>query len=94
LAKGMAMKVHIEIDCTPDEARRFMGLPDVEKANAAYVETLARAMKGVSNIDQLDQYAKQLAPMGQMGLKIFQNFVEGASKANAAREPEAPKADE
>ena len=88
------MKVHIEIDCTPDEARRFMGLPDVEKANAAYVETLARAMKGVSNIDQLDQYAKQMAPMGQMGLKIFQNFVEGAGKANAAREPETPKADE
>jgi len=87
------MKVHIEIDCSPDEARRFMGLPDVEKANAAYVETLAKAMKGVSSIDQLDQYAKQLAPMGQMGLKIFQNFVEGAQKANATRENEAPKAD-
>jgi hypothetical protein len=95
LAEGPTMKVHIEIDCTPDEARRFMGLPDVEKANAAYVETLARAMKGVSNIDQLDQYAKQLAPMGQMGLKIFQNFVEGAHKAQAAaRESEAPKGDE
>ena len=88
------MKVHIEIDCTPDEARRFMGLPDVEKANAAYVDTLAKAMKGVSNIDQLDQYAKQLAPMGQMGLKIFQNFVESANKAGAAREAETPKADE
>jgi hypothetical protein len=32
--------------------------------------------------------------MGQMGLKIFQSFVEGASKANAARDGEAPKADE
>ena len=94
LAKGREMKIHVEIDCSPDEARRFMGLPDVEKANAAYVETLAKAMKGVSSIDQLDQYAKQLAPMGQMGLKIFQNFVEGANKANAAHETEAPKADE
>jgi hypothetical protein len=89
------MKVHIEIDCTPDEARRFMGLPDVEKANAAYVDTLAKAMKGVSSIDQLDQYAKQLAPMGQMGLKIFQNFVESANRAQTARESDAPpKADE
>ena len=88
------MKVHIEIDCTPDEARRFMGLPDVEKANAVYVDTLAKAMKGVSNIDQLDQYAKQLAPMGQMGLKIFQNFVEGANKSQSARESDGPKADE
>ena len=45
---------------------------------------IAKAMKGVSNVDQLEQYAKQLAPMGQMGLKIFQSFVEGASKANTA----------
>jgi hypothetical protein len=89
------MKIHIEIDCSPDEARRFMGLPDVEKANAVYVDTIAKAMKGVSNIDQLDQYAKQLAPMGQMGLKIFQSFVEGAAKSNpATREAEPPKADQ
>lgn len=72
------MKVHIEIECSPEEARRFMGLPDVDKANAIYVDTIAAAMKGVSSTDQLEQYAKQLAPMGQMGLKMFQNFMEGA----------------
>jgi len=75
------MKVNIEIDCSPEEARRFMGLPDVEKANAVYVDSIASAMKGVSNVDQLEEYAKQLAPMGQMGLKIFQNFMESAQKA-------------
>ncbi|WP_120076245.1 DUF6489 family protein [Aurantiacibacter odishensis] len=74
------MKVNIEIDCSPEEARRFMGLPDVEQANAIYVDSIANAMKGVSNTEQLEQYAKQLAPMGQMGLKMFQNFMEGAAK--------------
>jgi hypothetical protein len=86
------MKINIEIDCSPDEARRFMGLPDVEKANAVYIDTIAKAMKGVSNADQLEQYAKQLAPMGQMGLKIFQNFMEGASKAGTVGD--APKGDQ
>ncbi|KLE34325.1 DUF6489 family protein [Aurantiacibacter luteus] len=76
------MKLHIEIDCTPEEARQFMGLPDVEQANAIYVDTITKAMKGVTNTDQLEQYAKQLAPMGQMGLKMFQSFVDGASKAS------------
>ncbi|WP_340588212.1 DUF6489 family protein [Erythrobacter alti] len=75
------MKVNIEIDCTPEEARQFMGLPDVEQANAIYVETIANAMKGVSNADQLEQYAKQLAPMGQMGMKMFQSFMEGANRS-------------
>lgn len=75
------MKVTIEIDCSPEEARQFMGLPDVDKANAVYVDTIAKAMKGVTNTDQLQEYAQQLAPMGQMGLKIFQSFVEGATRS-------------
>ena len=74
------MKVNIEIDCTPEEARQFMGLPDVEQANRIYVDTIANAMKGVTNTEQLEQYAAQLAPMGQMGLKMFQSFVEGAAR--------------
>lgn len=73
-----AMKMTVEIDCTPEEARRFMGLPDVEQANAAYVETMSAAMKGVSNTDQLERYARQLAPMGQFGLKLFQDFMDSA----------------
>ncbi|GAA0265805.1 hypothetical protein GCM10009127_01410 [Alteraurantiacibacter aestuarii] len=72
------MKMNIEIDCSPEEARRFMGLPDVEKANAAYVDAISNAMKGVSSVDQLEDYAKQLAPMGQLGLKMFQNFIENS----------------
>ena len=71
------MKVNIEIDCTPEEARAFMGLPDVSEANSIYVDNIAKAMQGVSSPDQLAQYAQALAPMGQMGLKMFQNFVEG-----------------
>ena len=73
------MKVHVEIDCTPEEVRRFMGLPDVEKANEIYVDAISSAMKGASNADQLQEFAKQLAPMGQLGLKLFQNFMEGGA---------------
>ncbi len=85
------MKVNIEIDCSPEEARRFMGLPDVERANAIYVDSIAKAMQGVSSIDQLEQYAKQLAPMGQMGMKMFQNFMENAAKGAGAGSAAAGK---
>ncbi len=73
------MKMNIEIECTPAEAREFMGLPDVEKANEMYVDNITNAMKGVTNSDQLHEFANQLAPMGQMGLKMFQSFVENAA---------------
>ena len=70
------MKVNVEIDCSPEEARRFIGLPDVAKANDAYMDGLIKAMQGVGNVEQLQDYAKQLAPMGQMGLKLFQQLLE------------------
>lgn len=80
------MKINIEIDCTPEEARDFMGLPDVSQANGIYVDNIAKAMKGVSNPDQLQEYAQALAPMGQAGLKLFQSFVEsGMRSASSSR---------
>lgn len=73
------MKVNVEIDCTPEEARAFLGLPDVGKANQFYVEAISKAMKGASNVDQLQEFAKNLAPMGQVGMKLFQQFIESGS---------------
>jgi CHASE3 domain sensor protein len=87
------MKINIEIDCSPEEARRFMGLPDVEKANEVYVDAFAKAMKTAGNTEQLQEYARQLAPMGQMGLKMFQNFMEGARKAGERASNEGDKPD-
>ncbi|MBD2843213.1 DUF6489 family protein [Erythrobacter rubeus] len=78
------MKVNVEIECTPEEARSLMGLPDVSEANSIYVDNISKAMKGVSSPDQLQQYAQALAPMGQVGLKLFQSFVEGGMRAGAA----------
>ena len=77
------MKVHVEIDCTPEEARAFMGLPDLSRAQAAYSEGMEKAMRGVSNPDQLQELARSMAPMGQAGLKMFQAFMEGSAATMA-----------
>lgn len=34
------MKVTFDIDCTPEEARAFFGLPDLAPVHAAYVDRL------------------------------------------------------
>ena len=89
------MKVNVEVDCSPEEARRFLGLPDVTRANDVYVDALAKAMQGVGNVDQLQDLAKQAAPMGQMGLKLFQQILEsGAAMAmNSGAGSSTPKKD-
>lgn len=73
------MKVNVEVDCSPEEARRFLGLPDVTRANDVYVDAITKAMQGVGSIDQMQDMAKQMAPMGQFGLKLFQQLLEGGA---------------
>lgn len=75
------MKVNVEIDCTPEEARRFMGLPDVSRANDVYVDSLVQAMKGAGSIDQVQDLIKNFAPMGEIGLRMFQQIMESGAKA-------------
>ena len=77
------MKVHVEIECTPEEARTFLGLPDVSKANSVYVEMVSKAMKGAGSVEQIQDFAKGIAPMGQMGMKLFQQLMESGAAFSA-----------
>ena len=45
------MKVNVEIDCTPLEARQFFGLPDVGPMQTAVMEKLQQQMS--ANIDKI-----------------------------------------
>lgn len=46
------MKVNIEIDCTPEEARTFLGLPDVKAFNQMMMDEMVR--RAEANMDQMD----------------------------------------
>ena len=39
------MKVKVDVDCTPEEARRFLGLPDLSPVHEAYVEKMRAAVQ-------------------------------------------------
>jgi len=46
------MKITIDIDCTPDEARAFLGLPDVAPLQAEMMKGLQeRMMKTLATMD-------------------------------------------
>ncbi|MDB5619015.1 DUF6489 family protein [Tardiphaga sp.] len=44
------MKVTVVMDCTPEEARAFLGLPDVQPMQAAMMDQLQGKM--MANIDK------------------------------------------
>jgi hypothetical protein len=48
---GAAMKVNVEIDCTPLEARQFFGLPDVQPMQTAVMDKLQQQV--MANIEKI-----------------------------------------
>ncbi len=91
------MKITVELDCTPEEARKMMGLPDVNKLNEAYVKEMAKFLQGSNSVEQLQNFTKMVTPMGEAGLKIFSTFLSGAMAGNQptkkARPPSKKKSD-
>jgi hypothetical protein len=75
------MKVTIEIDCTPEEARRTMGLPDLTALHSRYLQAMGEALDGqVMRPEMLEAMVKSWAPMGEAGLTFWRRMMEGAAQ--------------
>lgn len=77
------MKVTIEIDCTPEEARRMMGLPDMTVLHERYLSMMGEAMEGGIRPEMLEGLLRSWAPMGEAGLSIWRQIMAGAGKPGA-----------
>ena len=86
------MKVKIDIDCTPEEARQFLGLPDLGPIN----ETLTTAIREriEQNIEMVSPefYLRQWYSMGgQASDQFMQMMAAGARAAAGAPGASGPK---
>ena len=77
------MRLTIDVDCTPEEARTFFGMPDVAPLNKMVVDEMMRRAK--ENLDTLadpERFMAQMMAMGGKGLEQFQTIM-GAAMAGA-----------
>ena len=66
------MKISLDIDCTPQEARSFFGLPDLESVNAIVTEELERRTR--ENLDTLSDpqaFWERAMASGAGGMEAF-----------------------
>ncbi|HEY4164229.1 MAG TPA: DUF6489 family protein [Dongiaceae bacterium] len=79
------MKVHIDIDCSPEEARTFLGLPDVQPVQAAMMNELEQRLKSAMQAMDPETLMKTWLPAGianmeQMQRMFWQQFGGGEKK--------------
>lgn len=77
------MKVTIEIDCTPEEARRAMGLPDIDALRDGYLAQLAAMGEGSFRPELAEAMMKGWAPMGEAGLSLWRALTDAAASSVA-----------
>lgn len=73
------MKVHLEIDCTPEEARRAMGLPDLSPVHERYVAMLQEAMSGQVKPEAIETMMRSWAPMGEAGMAMWRRLFDASA---------------
>jgi hypothetical protein len=71
---GRAMKVHIDIDCTPEEARTFFGLPDVAPMQEVVMKELQDRMMAAMRSMDPETLMKTWMPAGIAGLEQMQKM--------------------
>ena len=70
------MKINVEIDCSPEEARRFMGLPDLTPVHDAFVRQITDSMKTGLSPDLIASMTRAWGPMGDAGLKLWNGLLD------------------
>lgn len=78
------MKIKIDIDCTPQEARSFFGLPDVGPMQEAIMADLQERLQQALGSADPDALMRTWLPAGMQGLeamqKMFWNAASGAGR--------------
>ncbi len=75
------MKVTIEMDVTPEEARRALGLPDLTPLHDHYIERVREAVeRGTIAPEMIGNLMKSWAPMGEAGMDFWRGLLATAAK--------------
>ena len=75
------MKMTIEIDCSPQEARTFLGLPDVTALNDKLVEEMQKRMSANMAMVSPDELMKNWAAFGAGEQEQFRTLMSAAVDA-------------
>lgn len=73
------MKVTVDVECTPHEARAFLGLPDVEPLNAFMVEAMKSRIEQNIHSMQPEEIMKTWSSYGVQAQDQFLKLMQGAA---------------
>jgi len=68
------MKITVDVDCTPEELRTFLGLPDVRPLQQALMTQIQEKMESSLNAADPEAMFKVWLPAGVQGMEQLQKL--------------------
>jgi len=78
------MKVTVDVECTPAEARAFLGLPDVAPLNEHLVEEMRRRMDENLTAMRPEELMKNWFSMGGQATEQFRKMMMAATTGSSS----------
>jgi Family of unknown function (DUF6489) len=75
------MKLNISVDCTPEEARAFLGLPNIDPINEMMVGAVKQRLEQNIEMVSPEFYLKQWYSMGGQASDQFMQMMSAGAKA-------------
>ena len=76
------MKVTVNVECTPEEARTFLGLPDVQPLNDYMMNAMKERMAQNIHSMQPDEMIKNWSSLGVTAQDQFFKLMQSAAQAS------------
>jgi Family of unknown function (DUF6489) len=87
VARERHMKLNITVDCTPEEARAFLGLPDVSPINDTLVASVKQRIEQNVELVSPEFYLKQWYSMGGQATDSFMQMLAAGARAASGETP-------
>lgn len=86
------MKINIDLDMTPEEARKMMGLPDLEPLQKAMMDKMQSQMEDYFNsLSDPEILFNKLMPLGLQAMETYQSFFNQMTKPSKTSNTESTK---
>ena len=69
------MKITVDVDCTPEEARRAIGLPDMAPIHAMFLDKIKDMMAHGVSPEMVEMMMRSWSPIGEASMAAWRQMI-------------------
>ena len=81
------MKIKLDVECTPEEARAFLGLPDLTPVHDIYIERMQSLVRDGLKPEDIEKMMRGWMPLMEGGYDVWSRAVAAMTRGTDSAKP-------